>query len=125
MSENNNFQEEYLDISSSSKPSKKKNNLPELGKYVEKYGNGLFKHMGGIIKFIAFLICFSIIIVSFVAAFFFRTNSGFGNILFFSIIGGGTSIALIILFMIYGMGHMICQNNAILTRLNQLLSKDE
>lgn len=124
MSNENNHEMEFIDIkSSSSKQSKVPEVGKKVGKAVEKYGNGLFKHMGGIIKFIAFLICFSIIIGSFVAAYFFYSSSSFSKILSYAILGGGTAIALIFLFMIYGMGHIICQNNAILTRLNQLLKK--
>ena len=128
---NDGINDDFVDISSSSPKSKKSNVGKEVGKKVgkkvgqcvEKYGNGLFKHMGGIIKFIAFLICFSIIIVSFFAAYFFYSNSTFGKTLSLSIIGGGTAVALIFLFMIYGVGHIVSQNNAILTRLNEILKK--
>ena len=129
MSENTNVNDEYIDINSSTPKTESKSKakankriqLPDFGKHIEKYGHGLFKHMGGIIKFIAFVICFAIVIVSFIAAYFFHSNSNFGKILTFSIVGGGTAIALIILFMIYGVGHIICQNNVIITRLNQIL----
>lgn len=124
MNENNNDNREYIDINSSSPKPKRTVNLPDFGKHIEKYGNGLFKHMGGIIKFIAFLVCFAIVIASFIAAYFFHSNSTFGNILSISILGGGTAVALIILFMIYGVGHIICQNNAIITRLNQILRNE-
>lgn len=111
---------DFEDISSSSTTSEEK---IEVKEYIDKYGNGLFKHMGGIIKFIAFLICFTIIIASLVTAYIFFSKSTFSIILSIAIVGGGAAIALIFLFMIYGMGHVISQNNQILTKLNQLLKK--
>ena len=110
---------DFQDISSSSQSNEK----VEVKEYIEKYGNGLFKHMGGIIKFIAFLICFAIIIASLVAAYIFLSKTTFSIILSIAIVGGGSAVALIFLFMIYGMGHIISQNNKILTRLNQLINK--
>ena len=119
MNEDNNIfsGDEFVDISSSSKSGY--DTETHIGEYAEKYGNGIFKNIGTIIKFIAFLICFSVIILSFFAAYFIFTF----NALFLTIAAGvvlfGTILGIILLFIIYGIGHIICQNNEILSRLKK------
>ncbi len=118
MNEDNFFSnDEFVDISSSSKSEYATET--HIGEYVEKYGNGIFKNIGTIIKFIAFLLCFSVIILSFFAAYFIFSF----NALFVTIAAGvilfGTVLGVILLFVIYGIGHIICQNNEILSRLKK------
>ena len=129
MENNDSNKIEFEDISSSTKQGKKDKNIyvefaKDVGDHLDKYGNGIFKHMGGIIKFIAFVLCFAIIIAAFVAAFFLFTNTTFSKIISFAIIGAGAVVGLLVLFLISGMGHIICQNNAILTKLNRLQKKE-
>ena len=119
MNENNNIfsGDEFEDITSSSKS--KYDIETHIGEYAEKYGNGIFKNIGTIIKFIAFLICFSVIILSFFAAYFiFTFNAVFATIAA-AVILFGTIFGVILLFVIYGIGHIICQNNEILSRLKK------
>ena len=119
MNEDNNIfsGDEFVDIASSSKS--EYDTETHVGEYVEKYGNGIFKNIGTIIKFIAFLLCFSVIILSFFAAYFiFSFNALFATIAV-GVILFGTVFGIILLFIIYGIGHIICQNNEILTRLKK------
>lgn len=123
--QNNSSYDDFVDIMSSSTPKSEEKEKPiELMKEsIDRYGNGMFKYMGGIVKFIAFMICFLIIILSFVAGFFFYSKASSDIVIAIAIIGAGCSVALITLFMIYSVGHLICQNNEIITRLNKLLKK--
>lgn len=109
--------DDFVDITSSSNG--EYDSKTHIGEYAEKYGNGIFKNLGTIIKFIAFLICFSVIIISFVAAYFiFNFNALFATVAA-GIILFGTILGVILLFLIYGIGHIICQNNEILSRLKK------
>lgn len=105
---------EIEDIVSTSPNAKKKN------KPIERYGKGIFKHLGTIIKATAFLIAFAVLAVFLLAAFLLYTR----DILFTSIAIGivifGVITSTIIMFLIFGLGHVICQNNEILKRLNDI-----
>lgn len=115
MKENKNTDSvEMEDISSTSKEFRKRNSGP-----VAAYGNGLFKGLGTIIKTIAFLIAFAIIGVSFVLAYFLYSAEALYIAISLAIIIFGTLVAAITFFLIYGLGHIICQNNEILRRLNE------
>ncbi len=108
---------EFEDINSSSKSSYDVSS--HVGEYVEKYGNGIFKNLGMIIKCLAFIICFTVIVISFIGAYFIFSFDPLFIAIAAGIVVVGTIIGLIFLFLIYGMGHIICQNNEILTRLNK------
>ncbi len=110
---------EFVDISSSS--GKKPKMEIDFGEYTEKYGNGIFKNLGNIIKVIAFVICFTMIAITFVGAFFLFSFDSFFIAIAVGVIILGTIISLITLFLIYGLGHVICQNNEILARLKALM----
>lgn len=78
------------------------------------YGNFCLNGLGNIIKVLAFIIAFGIIIVSLVLAIaLFKARTGLSFMSFVTIIGG-TVMAAIAFFPIYGIGHIICQNNEIL-----------
>ncbi len=85
---------------------------------VDAYVNGIYKSTGNIIKAIAFIICFSIIIISFVAAFFLFTKSTLSIAISIGVLLIGTLFSLIVFYPIYGLGCVICQNNEILKKLN-------
>ncbi len=119
--ENNNQQFEFIDIASSSKSNYDKGT--HIGDFAEKYGNGIFKNIGTIIKFIAFVICFFIIAVSFVGAYFLFSFDKFFMALAVGFVVAGLILGLISLFLIYGLGQIVCQNNEILSRLNQLINR--
>lgn len=85
---------------------------------VNAYGDGMFNALGNIIKAIAFILAFAIIILSFFAAFFFFTIDNVLSPMALAVIIGGTVLAAILFFPIYGLGHVVNQNNEILKRLN-------
>ena len=83
------------------------------------YTSGLYKNLGNIIKAIAFVLSFSIIIVGLTIAFilFIKTITSLvislGIIIFF------TLVAAMVFFPVFGLGHILCQNNEILKSLNK------
>lgn len=84
----------------------------------DTYGNFCFRALGNIIKVISFIVAFGLIIVSLVLAFtIFKAKAGLSLISLLIIIGG-TVIAAMLFFPIYGIGHIICQNNEILRIFN-------
>ncbi len=86
---------------------------------VDAYVNGVYKNTGNIIKAIAFIICFLVIIVSFVAAFFLYTKSTLSIAISIAVLLLGTVFSLIVFYPLYGLGCVICQNNEILKKLNK------
>ncbi|MEE0807939.1 MAG: hypothetical protein U0L84_01110 [Acutalibacteraceae bacterium] len=85
---------------------------------VDAYVNGIYKNTGNIIKAIAFIICFCIIVLSFVAAFFLYTKSTLSIAISIGVLLIGTIFSLIVFYPLYGLGCVICQNNEILKKLN-------
>lgn len=108
---------DMIDISSSSTP---RNMKPKKYKEnpVSAYGNTLFKNLGTIVKVISFIVALAIIAVVFVAAFLIlKIFDSFFTPVAIGIIIVGTVIAAFTFFIIYGIGHAICQNDEILRRL--------
>ncbi len=108
---------DMIDISSSSTP---RNMKPKKHKEnpVSAYGNTLFKNLGTIVKVISFIVAIAIIAVVFVAAFLIlKIFDSFFTPVAIGIIIVGTVIAAFTFFIIYGIGHAICQNDEILRRL--------
>lgn len=91
-----------------------------IDKPVEKYGNAVAKNLGYIIKAISFVVAFSIIILTFVIAFLVFSTQPLYIAISFGIVVVGVIIAAISMFLIYGLGHLIIQNNEILKRLKDL-----
>ena len=104
---------EMEDISSMSAEFRAKRN-PVLA-----YSNGLYKNLGNIVKAIAFILAFAIIILGFVVAFFLFSKTAFSIAISFAAIIVFTLIAAIVFFPIFGIGHILCQNNEILKVLNK------
>lgn len=114
MSENNtNNVPPMEDISSTSAEYKAKKN-PVLA-----YTSGLYKNLGNVIKAIAFALAFLIIIVGFVVAFFLFSKISFSIILSLAAIIVFTLVAACVFFPLFGLGHILCQNNEILKMLNK------
>ena len=105
--------EDMVDIVSSSPKAKKKSHP------VEAYGKGIFKSLGTIIKAIAFLVAFAVLAVFLLAAYLLFTKDALFAAISIGIVITGIVIATIIMFLIFGLGHVICQNNEILKRLNK------
>lgn len=101
------------DISSTSEEFRTKKNP------VDAYVNDVYKNTGNIIKAIAFIICFAMIIVSFVVAFFLFTKSTLSIAISIAVLLIGTLFSVIVFYPIYGLGCVICQNNEILKKLNK------
>ncbi len=114
MSENNKNQiPEMEDISSTSVEFRAKKNP------VMAYSSGLYKNLGNVIKAIAFIIAFAIIIIGFIVAFFLFSKTSFSIVLSLAAIIIFTLIAACIFFPLFGLGHILCQNNEILKILNK------
>ncbi len=114
MSENNKKQVvEMEDISSTSVEYRARKN-PVLA-----YTSGLYKNLGNVIKAIAFIIAFAILIVGFVIAFFLFSKTSFSIALSLAAIIIFTVIAACVFFPLFGLGHILCQNNEILKMLNK------
>lgn len=102
------------DISSTSASYRKKNKK----NYVDEYSKSIFKNLGNIIKGISFMIAFAIIGVSFLLAYFLFSPEPLYIAISLGIIIFGTIVGAIVMFLIYGMGQIICQNDEILRRLD-------
>lgn len=114
MSENNKNQiPEMEDISSTSVEFRAKKNP------VMAYSSGLYKNLGNVIKAIAFVIAFAVIIVGFVVAFFLFSKTAFSIAISLAAIIVFTLIAACVFFPLFGLGHILCQNNEILKMLNK------
>lgn len=114
MSENNiNPIPEMEDISSTSVEFRAKKNP------VMAYSSGLYKNLGNVIKAIAFIMAFAIIIFGFVIAFFLFAKTAFSIAISLAAIIVFTLIAACVFFPLFGLGHILCQNNEILKTLNK------
>lgn len=113
MSENNTNQvAEMEDISSTSEEFRAKKNP------VMAYSNGLYKNLGNVIKVISFVIGFAVIVLALIIAFLLLNKTAFGIMLALAAIIFGTIAAACVFFPLFGLGHILCQNNEILKKLN-------
>lgn len=102
----------FEDISSSSPSVAKK-----LKAATENYGNGAFKHLDKIIKFISFAVAIVMILVfAAVAAVLIMMDEIF-TIVAVAVFAVGLILSIIVLFLIYAVGHIISQNNEIIKSL--------
>lgn len=103
----------FEDISSSSLP-KTKNSLKAVS---QNYGNGVFKHLDKIIKAISFIVSLGILLMfAAVAAVLVMLDKIFA-VVAVAVFIVGIILSLIVLFLIYAVGHLISQNNEIIKRL--------
>lgn len=116
INQNNDFIE---DISSSSKKSKFKLNI-ELKDPVDMYGKLIYNNLGKTLKVIAYLVTIFTILLGFGAAFLIFKKQAAYIALSFAAVLVFTAVALIEFFIIYGLGHSIEQNNAILKKLTEV-----
>jgi len=100
----------FEDISSSSKPK-------GIITSSNEYANGASRHLDKIIKAISFIVALLVAAIFFViAAVIVQLDESF-KIIALAIVIVGIILALICLFLIYGLGHIITQNKQILRRL--------
>lgn len=109
-----NFNDFYEDISSSSTPTVPKRTLKSV---TVSYENGIFKNIGKIIKVMAFIVSIGIFALAAVLAAVLIILDKFFVVIAIGIIIIGAVLAAITLFLIYGTGHIITQNDEILRRL--------
>lgn len=103
----------FEDISSSSLP-KTKSSLKAVS---QNYGNGVFKHLDKIIKAISFIVSLGILLMfAAVAAVLVMLDKIFAVVAVVVLIVG-IILSLMVLFLIYAVGHLISQNNEIIKRL--------
>jgi len=120
---NENIESVYEDISSHS-PNFVRDTAKKTGKAVKKatdsYGNGAFKNIDKIIKVIAFVLCLSnLAIFAGAAAFlYFFIDKSF---LLYSalILLVGIAVSIVILYLVFGLGHIISLNKEILKKLDE------
>lgn len=103
----------FEDISSSSLP-KTKSSLKAVS---QNYGNGVFKHLDKIIKAISFIVSIGILMMfAAVAAVLVMLDKIFA-VVAVAVFIVGIILSLMVLFLIYAVGHLISQNNEIIKRL--------
>ena len=103
----------FEDISSSSLP-KTKSSLKAV---YQNYGNGVFKHLDKIIKAISFIVSIGILLMfAAVAAVLVMLDKIFA-VVAVAVLIVGIILSLMVLFLIYAVGHLISQNNEIIKRL--------
>ena len=107
--------EEFIfeDISSSTIP-KTKSSLKAV---TENYGNGVFKHLDKIIKAISFIVAIGILLIFAAIAVVLVMLDKIFAVVSVAVFIVGIILALISLFLIYAIGHLISQNNEIMKRL--------
>ncbi len=103
----------FEDISSSS-PEKKKSNLKTV---TENYGNGVFKHLDKIIKAISFIVSLVVLLVFAAVSVVLIMLDDIFAVIAVAVFIVGIIISIIVLFLIYAMGHLISQNNEIIKKL--------
>ncbi len=122
--ENNNNQVDFIfeDISSNSENTveKIKETAKKVTKPVIKYADGIFKYLGQLIKIIGFLIGFGIFAMCLFVGYYLYSKDPSFKLISLGIIIAGIVIGMIVMFLIFGSGHIICQNNEILRRLDRL-----
>ncbi len=113
MSDNKHSVPEMEEISSTSAEYRAKKNP------VNAYTSGLYKNLGNVIKVISFVLGFGVIILSLIVAFFLFNKTSFGIVLSLAAIIFGTIMAACVFFPLFGLGHILCQNNEILKMLDK------
>lgn len=121
MQENNNsnIPIEFEDIRSSSGTPPQRA-VRQVKRSAELYGNGIFKHLGSIIKAISFMVAFGILGIALFVGYFLYSKDHTAIVISLCIVIAGLVFALITMFLIFGLGHVICQNNEIMRRIREL-----
>ena len=113
MSDNDNNDLYFEDISSSSLP-KSKSSLKAV---TQNYGNGVFKHLDKIIKAISFIVSLGILLMFAAVAVVLVMLDKIFAVVAVAVLIVGIILSLMVLFLIYAVGHLISQNNEIIKRL--------
>ena len=116
---NNNTNEELIfeDISSSTPADRRKKAVKKAVKAVNNYGEGAFKNIDKIIKAISFIVAIGVFLLfGAIAAVLYMLDKIFIPIAI-GVLALGLIFALIALFLIFGLGHIISQNKELLKRI--------
>ncbi len=113
MSDHTNSQFVFEDISSSSKTKNKFYKMEEI----KEFPNFFVKHLDKIVKAIAFIVAIAIIVLTLGVAAVLIILDDIFTIVAIGVVICGTILALIFLFLIYALGHIITQNKKILRKL--------
>ena len=84
-----------------------------------KYSNGIFNSLGTLIKGISFVVAFAILIIFILVAFLMLSSDMNFMGLAICIVLVGIIVAAIFMFLIFGLGHLITQNDEILKLLKE------
>ena len=106
----------FEDISSSTTVDKYKKKVEKAVKVVDDYGEGAFKHIDKVIKVIAFIVAIGIFLFFGAGAAVLYMLDKVFMLVSIGVLIAGLVFALIALFIIYGIGHIITQNKQILKR---------
>ncbi len=106
----------FEDISSSTPVHKCKEKVEKAVKAVDDYGEGAFKHIDKIIKVISFIVAIGIFLVFAAGAAVLYMLDKMFMLIAVGVLILGVIFALIALFLIYGLGHIITQNKQLLKR---------
>ncbi len=101
----------YEDIRSSSKKS------GTVKRSIQNYGNGVFRHLDKVVKTIAFLVSLAVLLIFAAGALILWKLDHTFTLIALCVLVAGALLALITLFLIYAIGHIISQNNEILKHL--------
>jgi len=102
----------FEDISSSS-PSHKNKIITAQ----KEYSEGALRHIDKVIKAISFIVALIVAALFFLIAAVLVTLDSSFKVIALAVVVVGVILALIFLFLIYGLGHIITQNKQILRRL--------
>ncbi|MDD6478431.1 MAG: hypothetical protein PUF48_01265 [Oscillospiraceae bacterium] len=83
------------------------------------FKNTEFKSLGIIVKIISLVVAFAVLGIHVAAAFFLFAFKPAYTTICIAIVLLGLIVSLIVLFLIYALGHCICQNNKILEELKK------
>ena len=107
----------FEDISSSSPADKRKKQLKKAVKAVDNYGEGAARNIDKVIKAISFIVAIGVFLLFAAVAVVLYLLDELFTVVAIGVLVLGLVISLIILFLIYGLGHIITQNKEILKRL--------
>ncbi|MGI6279101.1 MAG: hypothetical protein ACOYJS_00900 [Acutalibacteraceae bacterium] len=89
----------------------------KVKKATDVYANGAYKNIDKVIKVIAFIVAIAVFVIFVgLAAILFLLDKAF-LLVSAAVLLVGAAVSLILLFLIYGTGHIISQNKEILRRL--------
>ena len=104
---------------SKSKPCALSKIFNPLKEVLRKYSDGIFNSLGTVIKGISFVVAFAVLIVFILIAFLMLSSDMNFMGLAIGIVLVGIIVAAIFMFLIFGLGHLIAQNDEILKLLKE------